>query len=550
MIRNYRRLTLFVTLAIVTFGPASAGPRNANIAIGGQELPLIPRAVVDDGAVYAPIPVLDYLGFAYSVDDDGHSVNIVTSKLKEKTVSTVALGDHNMLPMAQVVEIVGGMPEWNEFTRTLNIFSQLKSVEFANRRLIINLTIPVPYKMSYLSNPERLSIDIPGAKLSTTANEVFIGTEDVRRARLGQFDDRTARVVLDLTRRVGYKVLSENFSKRIEIEVGAGIEAPQPVSQPAQASSEIVNIMGITTDSIDDRRLRVNIAASGTPNCKYTLLSSPPRLAIDIARARLGTEVTEIPLAHPLVEKIRLGQQGAQTNVRIVLDFTRYLAYSVVSVDEAGVVVEVRLPPGAGGKLGEKIIVIDPGHGGPYRGASHGGVHEKTLTLQFSQKLARRLEALGNRVILTRTGDYTLDSDLREDLRRRAVIADEQGADLFISIHCNALGTRTPPSGTETYYRQNRWDSFAFAGAIHEKVIKGTGMTCRGVRPDSQLFKGRGLAVLRQSSVPAILIETGYMDNRADLQRLVNPDFQEKFAAALVEGLRFYVEGTRTGGEP
>lgn len=542
--------SLAPVLALVLFsaGLVSAAPRNAHIVIGGRELVLAPLSVVDDGAVYAPVQVLDYLGCAYRTDEEKHTVTIVTANLAEKTVRTVALGEHEMLPMNKVIEIVGGTTSWNEFTRTLTILAGVKSVEFVEGRLIISLSTPSAFKIKYWPNPDRLAVDISGAKLATAASEISIGSEDVQRARLGQFDEQTARVVLDLSRRVGYRVLSEAITNRIEIEIRAGIPQPKPAQASTAAAPTAVSVTGVTADIMEDDRARIHIATDGRPSTSFQLLRSPICLCVDMPRAKLATKVTDVPVGHPLVERVRLGDQfDSKPGVRAVMDLTRYAAYSVISTDDTGVVLEVRMPEGAGGLLRDKTIVIDPGHGGPQRGASYGGVSEKTLNLQLSKRLARRLEEEGARVILTRDGDYNLDPTPGEDLRKRPALATEHGADLFISIHCNALGVRTPPSGTETYYLYNKSDSLALASAVHEAVIKGTGMTCRKVRPDSQLFKGRGLAVLRNSTVPAILIETGYMDNKADLARLVKPEFQEKFAAAVVDGLRMYIEG-KTGG--
>jgi len=162
--------------------------------------------------------------------------------------------------------------------------------------------------------------------------------------------------------------------------------------------------------------------------------------------------------------------------------------------------------------------------------------------------VASLLREAGARAILTREGDYVLDPSLKEDLRKRPEVATKFGADLFVSIHCNALGVPNPPSGTETYYRQYKMDSYALAFSVHDAIVSSTGMADRGVRSDRKLHGGPGLAVLRHSTVPAILVETGYLDSPTDRKRLVDPNFQEKLAAAIVEGLRFYVEGPKKVG--
>jgi len=540
------RIFLCVLLVMVAAGSAVAAPENAHVALGGRELPLVPLPVLDDGAVYAPVKVLDYMDCKYDIEEEDHSVTITSEDGSRTRISTVASGTTEMLPMVKVAEAVDGEAVWNESTRTLNILSRLKSVEFVDGRLHIYLSLPAAHRICFWPNPDRIAVDVIGARLDAPAGEVFIGTADVQRARLGQFDDQTARVVLDLSRRIGYRTISPPISRHIEIETGASLPKPEASPEPPP-KPKVLTVSAVSAESIDVNTLRLKLSSDGKPDWDWRLLEDPLRLCIDIPGAKLQAAQEAEPVDHPLARLLRTGQQdGGKPSVRIVLELTRHVAVSGVSSDATGLVIDVRLPQGAGGKLAEKTIVIDPGHGGAQKGTCFGNIYEKNLNLQIAKRVARRLEEIGAKAILTRDGDNNLHSSRPEDLKKRPEVATRAGADLFVSIHCNAIGVPDRLSGTETYHRYSKPDSYALACAVHDEIIKGTGMKDRGVRPDSKLHGAMGLAVLRYSTVPAILVEAGYLDHSSDRRKLVDPAFQEKFAAALVEGLRIYVEG----GEP
>jgi N-acetylmuramoyl-L-alanine amidase len=179
--------------------------------------------------------------------------------------------------------------------------------------------------------------------------------------------------------------------------------------------------------------------------------------------------------------------------------------------------------------------VLDAGHGGDDPGAQAGGYKEKDLNLDIVFRIKQALEEAGARVILTRADDYYIK------LPARPSVADNNGADFFISIHCNACagGALT---GIETYYHAGQCSSQTLACAVHNRIIQRTSMKDRGAKVDTKLYAS-GLAVLRNANVPAILVECGFIDNPKDRARLIDYDFHSKLAQAIVEGLRDYIEG-------
>ncbi|HEM3682464.1 TPA: N-acetylmuramoyl-L-alanine amidase, partial [Streptococcus suis] len=189
-------------------------------------------------------------------------------------------------------------------------------------------------------------------------------------------------------------------------------------------------------------------------------------------------------------------------------------------------------------------VYIDPGHGGVDSGASYGGVYEKNLALSVANKLKANLIQLGYQVLMTRTTDYNVDFKTE-----RSKMANQSNADLFISIHFNATGLPSSnATGIETYWYQydpeyqpkinaamhndptRLAESEILANQVQASLISGTGAVNRGVRRET-------FAVLRETAIPAILVELGFMDNPSDLQKINQDSYQTKLANALAQGI-------------
>ncbi|WP_337884280.1 N-acetylmuramoyl-L-alanine amidase [Fischerella thermalis] len=177
---------------------------------------------------------------------------------------------------------------------------------------------------------------------------------------------------------------------------------------------------------------------------------------------------------------------------------------------------------------GRVVIVVDPGHGGKDSGAPGiGGLLEKDVVLPIGRRVAAILEQNGYQAILTRDSDYFVE------LQGRVDIAERANATLFVSIHANSVGQRPDVNGLETYY----YDSgYRLAQVVHNSILsKISTLKDRGVR------KAR-FYVLRKSSMPSILVETGYMTGREDNPRLGNPEYQNRMAEGIASGILQYLQ--------
>ena len=192
----------------------------------------------------------------------------------------------------------------------------------------------------------------------------------------------------------------------------------------------------------------------------------------------------------------------------------------------------------------KRSIFLDPGHGGSDSGAVENGVREKDLTLSVYNKVSSRLASLGYTVLTSRNTDKDVG------LVSRADQANKSNADIFLSIHFNA-GGRGTAYGIETYYykpeagytpainKENHNNperiekSRKLANKIQQNLLYKTGAYDRGVKRAS-------FAVLRETSIPSILVELGFIDNQEEVNKIKTNEYQEKLADGIVDGIVEY----------
>ena len=196
----------------------------------------------------------------------------------------------------------------------------------------------------------------------------------------------------------------------------------------------------------------------------------------------------------------------------------------------------------------QKVIFLDPGHGGKDPGAQYLGLKEKDLTLQVSQQLKTKLESLGYTVIMSRSTDVFVDF-----VTERSRMSNETNADMFISIHFNATGhgLDSGEDGIQTYMYQptgnipsvinKKWHdnptrlkySYKLGSYIHQSVLATTQAKDAGLLAKS-------FAVLRETNKPAVLLELGYMDDSKESQKIRTKEYQQKLVDGIVQGIQQY----------
>ncbi|CRM05047.1 N-acetylmuramoyl-L-alanine amidase [Pseudomonas sp. FH4] len=334
-------------------------------------------------------------------------------------------------------------------------------------------------------------------------------------------------------------------------------------------------------------KLRLVFDLSGPVSYKTFSLSAPERLIIDLSGAGLSGDFSQLALANSGITAIRSGRQGTG-DTRIVLDLAQPMqlnSFVLPPQDGQGHRLVLDLSSSARQASVEKahpkrdiIVVVDPGHGGKDPGAVGAkGEREKDVVLAISQLLAKRLKReKGFTVKLVRNDDFFVP------LRKRVEIARRYKADMFISVHADAA-PRLTASGASVYalseggatsatarfmaQRENGADLLGatsllnlkdkdpmLAGVILDMSMSATlaaslqlGNTVLGsLAGITTLHQKRveqaGFAVLKSPDVPSILVETGFISNVRDSQRLVTARHQQAIADGLFEGLQRYFQ--------
>ncbi len=193
-------------------------------------------------------------------------------------------------------------------------------------------------------------------------------------------------------------------------------------------------------------------------------------------------------------------------------------------------------------------VVVDAGHGGTFPGAQINGVNEKDINLSISKKIQSLAGEYNVDVIMSRETDITPGSnELRESLEYLAALPKNKNADLFISIHTNMTEdgvkgkNQTSSSGFQIYIPRitsNVYEGSVKLGSILTETIKSDFI----IEPELKQARGDGsnILILKKATVPAVLIECGYMDNPGDMKYLQDEKNQEKIARDILEGIKKY----------
>ena len=358
-----------------------------------------------------------------------------------------------------------------------------------------------------------------------------------------------------------------------------------------------VNSLRYTTTSKQNRLLFDITAAT---EHKVFVMENPSRLVIDIKNAQLNRSLKQPPAEHPLFSRVRAGTKN-ETNLRIVVDLKtsvdskKFSLKSTVS-DDHGLTVDVfnkepivAIKAGdndsksagtksSAGKASESkksnsiVIAIDPGHGGNDSGArGPHGTEEKKITFAIAKKLEALInEQTGMRAVMVRKGDYYVG------LRDRMQIARKAKADLFVSIHADAFKD-TDVKGASVYTLSTsgasseaaRWladseNASDLVGvslsdkedvlasvlldlsqtATQEASVNVANHVLKSFDNIAELHKSSvqkaGFIVLKSPDIPSILVETAFISNPSEEQKLLSAQYQSKIANAVFKGVRSY----------
>jgi N-acetylmuramoyl-L-alanine amidase len=437
-------------------------------------------------------------------------------------------------------------------------------------------------EVSRSRNRSRVTIEIPNAMLSSQIRdrEVEINQFGVEQMELEQTEDETPSVRLSfevdpsasdwranpsnlggiviLPPRGAATIADNRAPSRSVTSRSTSQSGSSSSSQPEATEDEPAQIEGVEL-SEDGRRLIIQsdrpVSARGQwRSGLYQVTLSPAELDDDakrspdlprnspLLRVRLQEERDTVVISLQPASGVNFGGISLINDQQLALAIGRGQTSPVLPPSSAD---RPRLPnpdpdpprrptpsaPRPSIPNGRIVVAIDPGHGGRDPGSvGIGGLHEADIVLEVGQKVAEILEEEGIQAVLTRS------SDVEIDLQPRVDTAEQANATLFVSIHANAIDLSRPDvNGIETYYYSS---GEGLAEVLHGAVLQGTGARDRGIR--SARFY-----VLRETSMPAVLVEIGFVTGSEDAAQLSRSSYRTQMARAIANGILQYVQRNR-----
>ena len=288
---------------------------------------------------------------------------------------------------------------------------------------------------------------------------------------------------------------------------------------------------------INTNREVKNFSIQENPNNKYQLI-------FNIEDAQISNISRQEKLDGNIAKKVFLQEKKDTVQGKIYLQEEVNNNYKIYSLGKKGIAIDifnsvVNTPVASDVALSNvknKIITIDPGHGGSDSGAvGPNGYTEKEGAFAISQKVASILNQSGAKVVMTRDSDvdvYGPNASARNELQARVDVVNNANSDIFVSIHCNAF-VNPAANGTQTFYYGSSYQGQRLAQSIQEKMIEANGLRDRGISTCN-------FYVVKHSYMPAVLIETAFITNYDEEALLSDDEWQTTMAKAIAEGINEY----------
>jgi N-acetylmuramoyl-L-alanine amidase len=367
----------------------------------------------------------------------------------------------------------------------------------------------------------RIYFDFNNAINTVTNKQITIDKSGLNLAYIGQnkLQPAITRLVVNMDYSMPYTITQSQDKKEFDISFKIG-------------QNKVSNITAAKINNND--QITINTDADHFNPSRY----GDNKIIIDISGATLsmpdGKLAGNISFAGNIVTEIRYSQLDANT-VRVVA-YTNLKADFSVQYTGQGIMLTVTKPD----PNKKQLVYIDPGHGGSDPGAiGIGGIHEADINLAIALKLKTLLDNGGYRTMISRTTDTDVG------LYDRPYQANNEGADVFVSIHSDSFGSPSA-NGTTVLYYPNGYngdtrDEKTFAQIIHDNLMKQISTSDRG------LSERPKLVVLNQTKMPAVLIETGFVTSPTDAQLLTDDNFQWKVAQGIYNGIVDYFDKLSNG---
>ncbi len=404
----------------------------------------------------------------------------------------------------------------------------IKTVKKYDNRIVLSGTGIISVSEPFvLDSPDRVIFDIADAVLDSSG---LIGTFALKNgdnARIAQFDAKTARVVIESAAPQQYTHAVSPDLQSIVISPGSEISFAEFPDSNIKAEVQDIKVIK-DSDAVT----------------KLTVISKKPIIhGIERFYAPDKLRLNLYNLKAPSVETLRSLEKTPQFHGIEVENTAWSISLNRSTTVESKLSLDGRMlkltltdnlpiPIAGAGPVKAKVI-IDPGHGGYDPGAESNGIYEKDIVLDVSKRVKKYLQEMGFYVIMTRETDRTVS------LKDRVELANRENPDVFLSIHANA-SNNPDIKGIETHWYTTQ--SRPLAMHVQDRMVNML------VTPDRGLKNSR-FYVIRNTEIPAVLAEIGYMTNQVEIYQLMTEERREATAKSIADGILSYLKSKNTNSE-
>ncbi len=440
----------------------------------------------------------------------------------------VKSGSTNLFSLNEAARYLGAVTKWEgSFFR---VMARIRNLEYTMKGISVDTTVAVKPKILRLSNPDRLVVDLLGASLDAQPQNFPAWW------RISQYATDCTRIVIEHPASVAIVTPNNAPSRQFELVLPEIAKIPpdmvegpvRPAPGAAGAGSNQLQHPKVAEDSAQGTLLTVTSAQKFEvgPAVRYV---TPTQIELSVLNARFLEYYEGALEGSRWVTQVSTYDDGKSAILRIVT--SRPMAFSSAA---SGNTLRFRLTVPPTGPLAGRVFVLDPGHGGKDPGTTYGKLREKDLVVPIAHRLREMLIAEGASVVMTR------DGDTYPSLGDRAQLANRSNAAAFISIHVNSIKLNNGKSGGMTFYHKQDPINRLLAECIQSEIAKVSNIPNLGAWSDSRIYKS-GFKVLRDSNVPSVLIEIGFINHNHDRAQMTKDDFPDRIAQAVVKGIELFL---------
>ncbi|MFZ5990000.1 MAG: AMIN domain-containing protein [Bacillota bacterium] len=379
-------------------------------------------------------------------------------------------------------------------------------------KVILNLDNSEDCNVFRLTGPNRIVIDIPNAVVEGEQKTISVKSKFIDTIRYSQYEKNTARVVIDVPNQPQYHVSKSNG--KLQVFLISPTYRNITYNNNGDRIHFILNGAKLTEGGEFLKRLYKD--SYDYEGRKYTI-TFPSNLA------DIGTGIFYIN--DNILDYVEITRNEAANETSIEFNAKDSFVYEINTrsyVNNTAITLLKRA------SKEDRLVVIDPGHGGEEPGAVYGGISEKDLNLDIAKRLNALLKSKNVKTYMMREDDSYVG------LYERAYIANSLNATLFLSIHNNAFHSKY--KGTETLYYPQRPGETGLTGKRFAQIVQNNLISTLNT-VDRKIVERPNLVVLKATKMPAALAEIAFMTNSEDMARLKSEAFRQKAAEALCNSI-------------